>query len=192
VDATTKVASGADSLAKMLAAGMLTTDEVHGKEARPVSLPRPEAALTAVDLRSDADPFEARPTIGAGRVLNFFRACFAARLALRMRSIASVVSGVAARKARQGGGAQALDLRKAREHVVAYVHLRPLLLTAKDACLFDSLVLVNYLAHYGLFPTWVFGVQTGPFAAHSWVQHGDVVFNDTPENVRRYTPILTV
>jgi hypothetical protein len=35
-------------------------------------------------------------------------------------------------------------------------------------------------------------VQTKPFAAHCWVQQGDVVFNDTPEHVRRYTPILAV
>src|SRR5262249_1554153 len=106
-----KPASGAGSLAKMLAAGMLTTDEVLGKEARPVSLPRPESSLGAVDLRSGADPFETRPQIGAGRVLNFLRACLAARLALRLQPIASVVSQVAARKARRARAAQPMDLR---------------------------------------------------------------------------------
>ena len=63
---------------------------------------------------------------------------------------------------------------------------------AQDACLFDSLALMRFLSYYVIFPTCVIGVQTGPFGAHCWVQHDAVVFNDAPEYVRRYTPILTV
>jgi hypothetical protein len=37
----------------------------------------------------------------------------------------------------------------------------------------------------------VFGVQARPFAAHCWVQKGEVVFNDTVEHVSGYTPIMT-
>jgi hypothetical protein len=88
--------------------------------------------------------------------------------------------------------ASQLDLVAARKAVGAFIRLRPLLFGAQDACLFDSLALVRFLATYGLFPMCVIGVQTGPFAAHCWVQHGDVVFNDEPEYVRRFTPILAV
>jgi hypothetical protein len=35
-------------------------------------------------------------------------------------------------------------------------------------------------------------VQTRPFAAHCWVQHGDIVCNDTVEHVSGYTPIMVV
>jgi hypothetical protein len=53
-------------------------------------------------------------------------------------------------------------------------------------------VLLEYLAWYRIFPTWVFGVQTRPFAAHCWLQHENIVLNDTVEHVTRYTPIMTV
>jgi hypothetical protein len=179
-------------LSKMLASGMLTTDAARGKDARPVHLPRPETTMMALDLAAAGpDCFDARPQITFGHVLNFVRATLRARGALRWRHIASVVAKVRARKARRGAS-QRVDLAAARRHVAAFVHLRPLLFTTKDACLADSLALVNFLAAYGIFPNWVFGVQTGPFAAHCWVQEGDVVLNDTPDHVRRYTPILAV
>jgi hypothetical protein len=67
-----------------------------------------------------------------------------------------------------------------------------LLFGAQDACLYDSLALLRFLSYYGVFPTCVIGVQTGPFGAHCWVQYQAVVFNDAPEYVRRFTPILAV
>jgi hypothetical protein len=155
-------------------------------------MPRPELALGESEPPEEGDPFDTRPSIGVRHVLNFVFACVTARLALRWRPIASVVASAAARKSRHARDRSGVDLAAARRHVSVYVYLRPLLFTAKDACLFDALSLTNFLARYGIFATWVFGVQTGPFAAHCWVQHDDVVLNDTPENVRRYAPILAI
>lgn len=180
-----------ESVHKMLASGMLTTDVARGKEACPIELPQPQSSLEQVDLTARGDLFDLRPAVAVRDVLNFILACASARLSLRLRSIASVVSRAASRKRRRAPSAT-FDMRSARAKVAAYVHLRPLLFTAKDACLFDALALTNFLARYGIFATWVFGVQTGPFAAHCWVQHDEVVLNDTPENVRRYTPILAI
>jgi hypothetical protein len=180
------------SAAKMLASGMLTTDARHGKEARPISLERPERALQELELLERADPFDDRPRIQIGQFLAFVRACAAARMALRLRPIAAIVAGVAARKSRQAARASLSDLHAAHQLVAAYVHMRPLIFAATNACLYDSLTLVNFLSGYRVYPDWIFGVQTKPFAAHCWVQQGDVVFNDTPEHVRRYTPILAV
>jgi len=59
-------------------------------------------------------------------------------------------------------------------------------------CLFDSLALVNYLASYRIFPDWVFGVRTDPFEAHCWVQHEDIVLNDTLDRINTFTPIMVV
>src|SRR5262249_46319108 len=97
-----------------------------------------------------------------------------------------------ARKRRRHPAASAMDLETARRAVGAFIRLRPLLFGAQDACLFDSLALVRYLSYYRIFPNCVIGVQTGPFAAHCWVQEGAVVSNDAPECARRYTPILAV
>lgn len=170
---------------KMLAAGMLTTDPAIGKEAKPVEMPWPEAALIEEDL-------EWRPEVNVGHVLQFLRATATTALAMRLRSIAFVIGRARSRKAGGSRNRQALDLKAARTLVSAFIRLRPLLFGAQDACLFDSLALIRFLSYYGIFPTCVIGVQTGPFGAHAWVQHEAVVFNDAPEYVRRYTPILTV
>jgi hypothetical protein len=66
------------------------------------------------------------------------------------------------------------------------------LFSSKDECLYDSLALLEFLARYRIYPDWVFGVQTRPFAAHCWVQQGDIVFNDTVEHVTGYSPIMIV
>lgn len=70
--------------------------------------------------------------------------------------------------------------------------LRPFAFTARNRCLFDSLALVDFLARHGLHAHWVVGVKTNPFRAHSWVQSGPVVLNDSHEHVRRFEPILVV
>jgi hypothetical protein len=62
----------------------------------------------------------------------------------------------------------------------------------KHVCLYDSLALVEFLAHYRLFPQWVFGVMAEPFAAHCWVQQDDRVLNDSVDYVRGFTPIMVV
>ncbi|HEV7717235.1 MAG TPA: lasso peptide biosynthesis B2 protein [Steroidobacteraceae bacterium] len=172
-------------LAKMLAAGMLTTDAAAGKDATPIKMPQPEATLLEASL-------DTQPEVTFGHVVRFLLASALTGLALKARSIASVIGAVNARKTRRAANASPVDLSAARGAVGAFIRLRPLLFGAQDACLFDSLALVRFLSAYGLFPTCVIGVQTGPFAAHCWVQDGDVIFNDEPEYVRRFTPILAV
>lgn len=172
-------------LAKMLAAGMLTTDPAIGKDAKPVEMPRAEGALVEEDL-------ETRPEVTFMHVVRFLRASASAGLALRLQSIQSVISRMRVRALRGRRGAGAVDMEAASRAVAAYIRLRPLLFGVQDACLYDSITLMRFLSYYKLFPTCVIGVQTSPFGAHCWVQEGDVVFNDTPESVRRFTPILTV
>jgi hypothetical protein len=91
-----------------------------------------------------------------------------------------------------GPQAGQLDIERARALMVAFVGYRVFLFSSKNECLFDSLALLEYLARHGIYADWVFGVQTRPFAAHCWVQHGDIVFNDTVEHVSGYTPIMVV
>jgi hypothetical protein len=170
---------------KMLAAGMLTTDPAIGKEAKPVQMPRAEAALVEEEL-------EAQPTVTFMHVVRFLRATALTSLAMKVRHIESVIAAAKVSKSAAVRNAPSVDLEAARAAVGAFIRLRPLLFGAQDACLFDSLALMRFLSYYGIFPTCVIGVQTGPFAAHCWVQHDAVVFNDAPEYVRRYTPILTV
>lgn len=182
---TTSAHAPAESvLSRMLTAGMLTTNPQRGKGAAPLAMPQAEAALVEPDL-------ESQPEVKLTHVLRFLRASAVAALALRSRSIESVLMAVGASKARRRDHVL-LDLDAARRATGAFIRLRPLLFGAQDACLLDSLALVRFLSYYELYPTCVIGVQTAPFGAHCWVQEGSVVFNDAPEYVRRFTPILAV
>ncbi len=172
-------------LSKMLAAGMLTTDPAIGKEARPLKMAQASAPLVEPDL-------EWRPRVTFTDVARFLVASAVTALGLRLLPIRAVVSGVLRRKARAVARGERFDIEVARRATEAFIRLRPLLFGAQDACLYDSLALTRFLSYYRQFPTCVIGVQTGPFGAHCWVQEGHVIFNDAPEYVRRYTPILAV
>jgi hypothetical protein len=59
-------------------------------------------------------------------------------------------------------------------------------------CLFDSLALLEFLLHYGVQADWIFGVASDPFAAHCWLQRGNVLLNDSLDRVTGFYPILAV
>ncbi|WP_349770714.1 lasso peptide biosynthesis B2 protein [Steroidobacter cummioxidans] len=52
--------------------------------------------------------------------------------------------------------------------------------------------MVEFLARYDVFPTWVFGVRLEPWGAHCWIQHGPFTFNEGVEKAASYTPIMAV
>jgi hypothetical protein len=76
--------------------------------------------------------------------------------------------------------------------LASFFRLRIWFYTADRRCLFDSLVLSNFLSRKQIPCTFVIGVSTKPFRAHSWVQMGAVVLNDTAEHVQTFTPILAI
>jgi hypothetical protein len=174
-----------DLLSKMISQGLLVTDPRVGKEAAPVVAERAGTALIEFDMNI-------RPRARLAHFWRLLAAYTAAKSALKFRPIKSVVRSAQARNERARASASEMDFGKARDLVAAFMHLRPLFFTARQACLLDSLTLLNFLARYRVFPTWVFGVKTDPFYAHCWVQQGGFVFNDTPDYVRGFSPILVV
>jgi hypothetical protein len=157
---------------------------VDSKDATPVSAPCPETELV-------------RPTdvigtkLGVRAVVTFVVASVLAKFVLRFWRFERVIHRVAARKARRASN-QPLDRERARQLVDAFDRMRVFLFSSREECLHDSLAVVEFLAQYGIFPTWVFGVRARPFVAHCWVQDMGLVFNDTVENVTTYVPIMLV
>jgi hypothetical protein len=164
--------------------GLLTEGIPPGKAATPVIAIRPMRELVS----------ESEPSAGprSGSWLTFFTASAFAKFALRTWPFERVIQRVKRRKELEGPRAGPLDAERARKLVEAFARYRVFLFSSKDECLYDSLALLEFLARNGIYPDWVFGVQTRPFAAHCWVQHGDIVFNDTVEHVSGYTPIMVV
>jgi hypothetical protein len=176
---------------QLIAAGMLTSDRFGGKLAMPTAAEPPRSALIEGYV-------EHRSAIRSSDVRHFLTASLLARVLLRRGTVKQAIAHLQSKARRRSAASSALsdthdlDFSFARDRVALFKRLRPLLFTARGACLFDSLALCLFLSRYRLFPRWVFGVTTRPFEAHCWVQHREVVFNDTPEHVGSFTPILVV
>lgn len=169
----------------MLKLELLTTHADQGKPATPEATAPASAELIDDDL-------ERRPAVRPAHFIAFLFACLRAKLMLRFRRFEAVVSSVRRRKQGTGGLRKAQDLERLRELVSIFNRLRPFVFTSRDACLLDSLSLVEFLFIYGIRVTWLLGVQALPFAAHSWVQHEQLVCNDFVDHVRAFTPVLAV
>ncbi len=70
--------------------------------------------------------------------------------------------------------------------------MRPAFYNPKDACLRDTLTLIEFLSRYDIYPQWVFGVRMQPFSAHAWVQYGPTLFTDPVDHVKTFTPIMVI
>jgi hypothetical protein len=97
-------------------------------------------------------------------------------------------------------GIERLALRQFGEHstspaaavtAMRFLQARRLLPFAPN-CLRDSLALMEFMAKAGSQATLVFGVKLDPFAAHCWVQSGDMLLNDILDRVERFTPVRIV
>ena len=174
-----------EAAAPLVQQGWLLELPAPSKEATPVRLPSPETELLA-----DAAVESAR--IGARAVLTFVFASVFAKLALRFWPFERVIRRVARRKAAHPDASEPLDIARARQLVDMFGRLRVFLFSHREKCLHDSLAQLEFLARYGVFPSWVFGVRARPFVAHCWVQYEDIVFNDTVEHVGGYAPIMVV
>lgn len=121
----------------------------------------------------------------------FLKACTFAHVALRYLPLHRILSRIATRRdheqrAQIEMGPPAIRL------ALAFHALRPLYPHAY-LCMFDSLAMLNFLAHWHVFPAWVFGVSADPFEAHCWVQLGDQVICDTPTfAASRFVPIMAL
>jgi len=176
--------AGDDTLVQQLIAKELL---VHTCTDGPAATPIPEPLQSACTNR--ALPFSRR---SLGDLASLAMAAIAARRWMNRLSLAQIQDCVLRLRQHNLAGAEPANHSELPEAVASYVCLRPFLYSAHDQCLHDSLTLVGFLARRGLFPSWVIGVRTQPFAAHSWVQAGSIVLNDQHEHVRTYTPILVV
>lgn len=107
---------------------------------------------------------------------------------LRKSGLHTVLSDLQEVLRHSRGAAVPFD-RACEATVKAFEHAA-LLRSAVDRCLPRSIALAGLLARYGCRCEVVLGVKLRPFAAHCWVQAGQVVLNESVEEAARYTPIL--
>lgn len=165
--------------------GILTLDASIGKKATSVEVPKAQARLHEWNAAE-------RVHIGSRHVFRMGLACSIVGSLLRLRQMAQIVERVSLRKRAATVHMSSANLETTRDCLRPFLWLRPFFYSVRNRCLFDSLVLLEYLAAFEVFPTWVIGVKTPVFAAHSWVQMDQYVLNGPPEYVQAYSPILTV
>ena len=170
---------------KLQHAGLLTTDPAEGKSAHPSTLENGASSL----LQQLPHPLSrSAPFL----LVRLAYAALKVSAVLKFRSLEWVV-----RRARQKKKARGNCDAAAASHAIAtltsdFIRLRPLVYSAHGKCLYDCLVLLEFLSLSRLFPTLVIGVTTFPFKAHCWLQDGGVVLTDYTERTRDYTPILVI
>lgn len=160
---------------------------VYGQEGAlaptSVRLPRPEETLLS------PDDFE-RPECRLIDILQFMKSCVLTAGRLAFFSVEHTLMNIPHRRETIGAGRR-ISLSEARRLVGIYNYLRPFFPKA-CVCLFDSLALLDFLAHHGCLPYLVFAVTLEPWEAHCWLQYGAVSFNEDAERARTFLPILTV
>jgi hypothetical protein len=186
ISGTTLTDAAAIALAdQLIEQQLLTTQSFSSRPIAPAILPSPS------DMLVDIYASDAAGAWTVGQLADLIGAFLYMKYALRACSLEQIVRRVRLRKATRQQDVSH-QLATLEQLVTAFHRLRPLLYVAAERCIFDSLVLVEFLARRQFFPLWVFGVKTGPFHAHSWVQYEGHVLNDFPEHVRGYAPILVV
>lgn len=161
----------ADIASDLITAGIATT-------AQPLSR-NPIPVIPLRELQTDPSPSK-RDVLRAAIIL------FTATLRFRGQSLLSLVTFQ--HRLRDPG---AISEARLGQLVGAARSARPWI-PFEGECLQRSFLLRAHLAAQGVATDWVFGVATWPFAAHCWLQIGDLVVGDRLSRVSRFTPIMRV
>lgn len=167
----------------LLERNILTTDGTLAKHSTAIAAPSAAAELEHQSAR-----------VALSTCLryapSFLAACWTADHLLQRESIDAIVRRVATRKLKHKRRCS-FDRRTSEVLIHAFDRLRPWY--PRDyLCLFDSLALIEFLAHYRQYPTWIFGVRSDPFYAHCWLQADALLLNDALETTSVYCPIMAV
>jgi transglutaminase superfamily protein len=163
--------------------GLLVTEAIGGKPAVPTPVTVARHMLLAWD--------EMRwQHIRPRHVMRFLLAFSWSRRCVRHRRFADVVQEVRTSAAAARSSSPELD--RLRDAMSAFYHIRPFFYSYGGQCLLDSLTLFRFLSLHHIGATWVIGIRTRPFAAHTWLQYESYVLNDMPEDILSYAPIMAI
>lgn len=169
VTATTQVPPTLVSLVnELIALGIVVSTGARAPQRRIRCLPHPTQLISTADALV---PLKYALRYG----FSFLAACIVADHLIRFRPLRRTVARIVERKRRRPS---ASDHDRLVYLTRVFHSLRPLY-PRPYLCLFDSLALLEFLAHWGFLPSLVFGVTVNPFLAHCWVQDGSLVLCDT-------------
>jgi hypothetical protein len=174
-------------LDSLVRGGIVTTVSDSGSRTgkRPAMFVAAETILNAMDAQK-------KPKIHARHVLAFSMSVLYATVMLKRRSFERLINDLRGRKERVRKNMGELSISHVRECVRVFSWLRPFGYAESGACLFDSVVLMDFLFRQGVPADFLIGVRIRPFVAHAWVQAQGFALNGLPEYLGAYTPLLLV
>ena len=169
---------------ELLTLKVLTKSSNHGKPAVPITI------TSCVDsFPVHRDDVTTRPCLDD--LIVFLCSLAVVTISLNVFGVKSAIGRMIRLQQRGQRGATAADgTSKVTNLTARFFRLRLLFYTARNKCLFDSLVCWEFLRRWGFPSTFVIGVKMKPFGAHAWVQWGDLILTDAPEMVSNYRPLL--
>jgi hypothetical protein len=182
----TSDASISSLLESLLTAGILTSRAFDVRDIMSTQVDLHGALVSIGDEIARKVPVRARHIA----VFAFFLAL--SSVALRCLPLRSVVRKVYRRRRAAIARGYRFDLSRTSELVFVFRAIRPFFFSAGGHCLLHALTLVNFLGHYHEFPVWAFGVATDPWTAHSWVQQGCFLLDNSPDKVCHLNFILGI
>lgn len=162
---------------------LVTPDPAQGKSATPPTIEMPVAWL------QDGQP-RGRPQITAKDVYRFSMSAAFALGSKKYLPFKKMVSKVQRRK--HASQTRPVDTKVLGSLISVFDWLRPLAFKKTNECFLYCLALNEFLSKYDIHTTWIFAVQSQPFAAHCWLQSGDQALTDIPFNLRWMVPILVI
>lgn len=170
-------------LQSLIDRGLVTRDPKLGKSAASVTVELPTHWVREGELRG-------RPDITVRDLRRFVASVAYAACSKKFLPFRYTVSRV--RRGKRAMRDRPIHVGELASLVRVFDWLRPLGFKKTDECFLYCLALNEFLAKYGIFPSWIFAVRAEPFAAHCWLQHGDLVLTDIPFNLRRMVPVLVL
>jgi hypothetical protein len=158
---------------------LLTQNDRLGKPAAQCEVSVPTSSIV------DLPDVIRRPSLAKG--VSALWACISTYYALRTRRLDELILDM--RRQKSNAQSKRRDVVKLAQD---FLFSRPFFYTADNNCLFESLALTRFLASCGVFATMVVACRIDPFVAHAWVQHDNLILNDTAENVRSFAPIMVL
>jgi hypothetical protein len=168
-------------VAKMIGRGLLVKNEGVEVDCAHAVLPQPTHELMPLGEMRWSD-------VHLTHLLRFLRALTVAWAILRFAGLPAAVQRVSHVRPEVTG----IELRSLRQLLSSYCHLRLFFFRQRGRCLLDTVVLLEFLQQFRVYPPWVIGAQIRPFAAHSWLQIDSAVLNGTAEYVSQYRRLLAI
>lgn len=175
------------NLRELVNRNVLTEIPLGGEPLRPATINTPRRSAT------EQQTITAAPSIAT--VINVLAIVGATQLQLKTRSLKRIMDGLVQARRNCRSTSDTYAIAPPEQEIIAmsrtFMRTR-LYVPIATCCLLDSLAMTKFLTNKGLHANLVFGVCANPFAAHCWVQAGDLVLNDAVGNVNAYTPIRVV